>query len=187
MKAVLNFILILLKQCYFHILYMICNYFIPISLLLGCFYNYFHPSFHFGKRVKIRRGINFYGGGRQKGSLFIGENSFINEECFLDYSSKIIIGQQVAVGMRTIILSSSHKIGIDVRCGQTTKKTTIIQDNCWVGAGALIYPGVIIGRGAIISAGEVVRNDVPSNKLLKGGELIEIRMERVEKTSNSCK
>ena len=76
--------------------------------------------------------------------------------------------------MRTLILSSSHKIGNKVRCGLTLKKTTIIEDNCWIGAGVIIYPGITIYSGSIVSAGEIVRKDVPKNKILKNGKLIDI-------------
>lgn len=174
------------KQIYLTVVYFISNYCIPISNFRGKLLGILHPDFNFEKNIKIRKNITFYGGGENKGSLVIKENTFLNEECFLDYLSKVIIGKNVAMGMRTMILSSSHKIGGEVRCGKTVKKTTTIGDNCWIGAGVLIYPGIVIGKGVIVSAGEIVRNDIPSNKILKDGKLTEIRNKN-KKNSNSHK
>ncbi len=119
---------------------------------------------------KIRKNITFYG----KGEFFLGKNSFINEECFLDISSKLIIKSNVAIGMRTTILTSTHKIE-KIRCGQIKRKTTIIEDNVWIGANVVIYPGVIVGKGSVISAGEIVDNNVPENVVLKKGVYIPIK------------
>ena len=128
------------------------------------------------KKVFLRRNITFYG----KGNLYIGEGSFINEECFFDMSSKIYIGKNVAIGMRTIVLSSSHKIGATKRCGSVRRMVTKIADNVWIGANVVIYPGIVIEEGAVIAAGEVVRKNVPSNMLFKNGKISLIDEKKVE-------
>ena len=43
-----------------------------------------------------------------------------------------------------------------------------IGKNCWIGAGALIMPGVTIGEGSVIGAGSVVIKDVPANVVAVG-------------------
>ena len=43
-----------------------------------------------------------------------------------------------------------------------------IGKNCWIGAGALIMPGVTIGDNAVIGAGSVVTKDIPSNVVAVG-------------------
>lgn len=170
---------ILLKQVYLNIIYFFCNCCIPISEWRANFYKFFHPDFYFSRGVKLRKNITFYAGSRLTGKLVIGEKSFLNDECYIDYSSKVIIGKHVAIGMRSIILSSSHKIGNPIRCGVLSKKTTIIKDNCWIGAGAIIYPGITIEEGSVISAGEIVSFDIPQNRLLKNGELVVIRESKI--------
>lgn len=44
----------------------------------------------------------------------------------------------------------------------------MIQDNAWIGTGALILPGVTIGRNAVVAAGSTVTKDVPENTLVAG-------------------
>lgn len=168
-------ILILIKQVYLNILYTVCDKIIIVPILRGTIYNIFHPSFSFAKGVKIRKKVTFYSGSKLKGKLLIGENSFINDECFIDYSSEIIIGSDVAIGMRSLILSSSHKISYPIRCGDLIMKSTIIHDNCWIGANVTIFPGVTIGQGCVISSGEIVRFNLDDNILFKNNTCIPIK------------
>ncbi|MBA4383425.1 MAG: hypothetical protein C0410_01685 [Anaerolinea sp.] len=118
----------------------------------------------------IRKNVTLFG----NGSLHIGNKTMINEECFLDCSGELIIGNNISMGARTVILTSTHKIGFPVRCSDPKRKRTIIGDNVWLGANVLVYPGVIISEGCVISAGEVVRANVGSNLLLKNGRLEKI-------------
>ena len=43
-----------------------------------------------------------------------------------------------------------------------------IEDNCWIGAGSVICPGVTIGRNSVIGAGSVVTKDIPANSVAVG-------------------
>lgn len=118
----------------------------------------------------LRKNITLYG----NGTLFIGKGTLVNEECFLDCSGDIYIEEDVAVGMRTSILTSTHRIGDDKRCGEVKRKKTVIKRNSWIGANVIIYPGVTIGSGCVISAGEVVDKDIEDNMILKNKNLKKI-------------
>ena len=50
----------------------------------------------------------------------------------------------------------------------------------WIGAGVIIFPGVTIGKGSVISAGETVYESVPENVLLKQGKIIKIDEEKLK-------
>jgi acetyltransferase-like isoleucine patch superfamily enzyme len=43
-----------------------------------------------------------------------------------------------------------------------------VEDDAWIGAGAIVFPGVTIGRGAIVGAGAVVTKDVPPHAIVAG-------------------
>ncbi|WP_202171413.1 DapH/DapD/GlmU-related protein [Bacillus sp. USDA818B3_A] len=43
-----------------------------------------------------------------------------------------------------------------------------IGDNCWIGAGSIICPGVTIGDNSVIGAGSVVTKDIPANSVAVG-------------------
>ncbi|EPS9350879.1 acyltransferase [Citrobacter freundii] len=133
------------------------------------------PNIIIGNRCSIRNKVRFYQGKNLSGNLRIGNSVFVNEEVFIDLSSQVIVGNNVSLGMRVMILSSTHSIGNPVRCGSTKRKVTVIGNGCWIGAGAIIYPGVRISDGVVISAGEVVSFDIPENMILKKGLLIPIK------------
>jgi maltose O-acetyltransferase len=80
----------------------------------------------------------------------------------------VSLGNDVLVGNHTIITSASHDVS--ARCFRTTlvAEPISIGNNVWIGAGAIILPGVTIGDGAIIAAGSVVRHDVPERSLVAG-------------------
>ena len=44
----------------------------------------------------------------------------------------------------------------------------VIRRNAWIGAGAIILPGVTVGENAIVAAGAVVKNDVADNTIVAG-------------------
>ena len=50
-----------------------------------------------------------------------------------------------------------------------------IEDNCWIGAGATICPGVHIGENSVIGAGSVVVYDIPANSVAAGNPCKVIR------------
>ena len=151
------------------IIFSILNIFISNDKKRAIFLNKIFSNLNISDNVYIRKNVTFYG----KGDLTIGQNSFINEECFLDISSKLIIKSYVSIGMRTVILTSTHKIE-KIRCGKVKRKITIIEDNVWIGANVLIYPGITIGKGSVISAGEIIDINIPENVLVKNGEHIPI-------------
>jgi len=51
----------------------------------------------------------------------------------------------------------------------------IIQDDAWIGAGAIILPNVTIGKGAVVGAGAVVTKDVPPYTVVAGVPAKEIK------------
>lgn len=53
--------------------------------------------------------------------------------------------------------------------------TVTIEDNCWIGAGVTICPGVTIGENSVIGAGSVVVHDIPANSVAVGNPCKVIR------------
>ncbi len=79
------------------------------------------------------------------------------------------IGDRVAIGPRvSIILSSDANWSLISEQIKPIKSFVILEDDCWIGAGAIILPGITIGKGAIVGAGSVVTKDVPSFVIVAG-------------------
>lgn len=117
-----------------------------------------------GKRCEIR------GKGIFTGDITLGDDVTIGvDSVFLSTDARILIGNKVLFGPHVYIISGNHQINqvgkyiADVQ--QKTEKCdedVIIEDDVWIGAGAIILKGVRIARGSVIGAGSVVtRSTVP--------------------------
>lgn len=99
----------------------------------------------------------------------IGEGSFINDYCYFENAAAITIGREVAFGPGVAVITSSHLIGDrDRRCRRWQPLPVGIGDGCWIGARALILPGVTIGHGTVVAAGAVVSDDCEPDCLYAG-------------------
>ena len=97
----------------------------------------------------------------------IGKNVFINFDCvFLDLGG-ITIEDNVMIAPKVSLLSEGHPVIPENRTSLTTAHIRI-KKNAWIGAGATILQGVIIGENAIVAAGAVVSKDVPDNTIVGG-------------------
>lgn len=99
----------------------------------------------------------------------IGAHCFLNSEIFLDTAASICIGDHVAIGHHTIVITTSHRIG-GAQCRADLRKTApvIIEDGAWIGARVTLLPGVRVGAGAVVASGAVVTRDVLPNTLVGG-------------------
>lgn len=124
----------------------------------------------------IGRGAMFFGMPTYSGvgniykNLIIGERTLINVHCFFDLAATITIGSFVAFGPGVTLLTGTHEIGTAERRATKNlmKKPVHIGDGCWLGAQCVIYPGVTVGDGSIVSAGAIVYKDVPPNTMVGG-------------------
>jgi maltose O-acetyltransferase len=110
----------------------------------------------------------------------IGDNCFVNANCtFLD-CNRITIGANTLIGPAVQLLTSTHAASAAERlifddpddpgrARYVTRALPVeIGPDCWIGAGAIVLPGVSIGAGATIGAGSVVTRPVPANVLAQG-------------------
>lgn len=102
--------------------------------------------------------------------LEFGERVFINQNCtFLDYAG-IRLGNRVMIGPKATFITVGHPVDPEERRGWLTGGPIDVADNVWIGAGAMILPGVSIGRDAVIAAGAIVADDVPPATLVTGAK-----------------
>lgn len=101
--------------------------------------------------------------------VYIGEDLIVTET-LEDRKPHLIIGDRVAIAQRVTIVTSSSpnysRLYDHVRIVRAGKVT--VEDDAWIGAGAIILPNVTIGRGAIVAAGAVVNKDVPDFHVVAG-------------------
>jgi len=85
--------------------------------------------------------------------------------CHIDGRNGIRFGKNVWIGPHVCIISQNHDV-CDLH-KHVKEKGIIIGDNCWIGAGAIILPGVELGEHTIVGAGSVV-----THSFLDGDEVI---------------
>lgn len=101
----------------------------------------------------------------------LGNNTAIGAQSFLGGQGGITIGNDVIMGPQVKIFSENHQYddpAILIRKQGVTRKGVVIDDNCWIGAGATILDGVSIARGCVIAAGSVVTKSIPENSFAAG-------------------
>ncbi|WP_058308617.1 acyltransferase [Gracilibacillus massiliensis] len=101
----------------------------------------------------------------------IGNGTFINSKVRLacHNDAKIIIGENVLIGAGTQLETTNHSINLDSKDKRPAYgESIIIENNVWIGARAIILPGVVIGEGSIVAAGAIVTKNVPPNVIVGG-------------------
>lgn len=99
--------------------------------------------------------------------ITLGKNVFINHACsFLDLGG-ITIEDDVLIGPRVNLITENHPLDPAARQALILKPI-VIRRNAWIGAAAIILPGVTIGENSVVAAGAVVSKDVPANTVVGG-------------------
>ena len=124
---------------------------------------------HFGANVHAGRSIRIGGGGhRDPWATFVaGDLTFIGDEVFLNPCRPLLIGREVYVTQRSMIVT--HNIGHSVLEGFENRfAPVLLEDMSQVGLGAVVYAGCRIGRRAIVGSNSYVVSDIPAGKFAIG-------------------
>ena len=111
-----------------------------------------------GHDVSINRGTEFY--------------------CGLQGRSRIRIGSNVRIAPNVRFHAAGHDP--DHPDLAHTGADILIEDDCWIGAGALVLQGVKIGRGSVVAAGSVVSRDIPPYSIAGGVPARTLRARKIE-------
>ncbi len=101
----------------------------------------------------------------------IGKNCLISEFNVLRGQGGITIGDNVYTAPHVQMAAINHVYSDPTRPiveQGITAQGIVVDDDAWIGAGAIILDGVHVGKGAVIAAGAVVTQDVPAHTLVGG-------------------
>ena len=105
-------------------------------------------------------------GGRH---VHFGRNVYAIFNLTLVDDSQIYVGDYTMLGPNVVIATAGHPLLPELReQGYQYNSPVRVGRNCWIGAGAVIVPGVSIGDNTVIGAGSIVTKDVPANCLAVG-------------------
>lgn len=108
-------------------------------------------------------------------NIELGERVFFNFNCVVLDVCRVRIGSFTLFGPGAQVLTPMHPLDARERRGREFGKPVDIGSDVWVGAGALILPGVRVGSRSVIGAGSVVTRDVPENVFAAGNPCRVIR------------
>ncbi|MBE6631620.1 MAG: sugar O-acetyltransferase [Ruminococcaceae bacterium] len=98
-----------------------------------------------------------------------GKNVYANFGLTMVDDTDIYVGDRTKFGPRVVVATAGHPILPELRQQACQYNISVhIGKNCWIGAGAVIVPGVSIGDNTVIGAGSVVTKDIPSNVVAVG-------------------
>lgn len=109
--------------------------------------------------------------GYHSGRMSIGDGTWIGQQAFLHAAGGISIGRAVGIGIGVKVLTSAHALDqpeLPILESPLRFAPVSLEDGSDIGVGAVILPGVRVGRGAQVGAGAVVSEDVPDYAVAAG-------------------
>ena len=115
---------------------------------------YIEPPFH----------ANFGGA-----HVHFGSDIYVNFNLTCVDDTHIYVGSHTMIGPNVTLATAGHPILPELReRGYQYNMPVRIGENCWIGAGVVVLPGVTIGDNVVVGAGSIVTRDLPSNVVAVG-------------------
>ena len=140
---------------------------IPSSLLRVCLLRAFGATV--GIHVIVKPGVRV----KHPWMLTVGNSAWLGEDCWIDNLAPVSIGNSACLSQSCYICTGNHDWS-DSAFGLIVKPVEI-GAGAWVGARALIAPGVVLGDGAVAAAGSIVTRRIPAWEIHAGNPASFIR------------
>lgn len=146
-------------------LYVLCNYIIanlPCWALRKALYRLLGMKIGRHSRIMMKTVVT------HPWKIAIGDNTTVNEYCYLDGRGGLTLGDNVNIALRSMFVTGTHdsrSATFDYYCEPIT-----VEDNVWVAANAMVLNGCILREGSVICAGAVVspRTECPPWRVYGG-------------------
>lgn len=115
-----------------------------------------------GKGVVLKPSINI----KYPWKLSIGDFSWIGEKVWIDNLGQVDIGRNVCISQGAILLTGNHdyrKQGFDLMIGRI-----VLEDGVWIGAQAMVCPGVVCASHAVLAARSVATQNLSAYQIYQG-------------------
>ncbi|SNS23653.1 galactoside O-acetyltransferase [Noviherbaspirillum humi] len=110
--------------------------------------------------------------------ITVGSHFAVNSGTYINGFGGIEMGSHVLIGSNVTISSGQHPIDgrlPPVFARQSLPKKIVIEDDVWIGAGAVIMPGVRLAQGTVVGANAVVTRDTEPYSIVVGAPAHKIR------------
>lgn len=106
-------------------------------------------------------------------NLVVGDDCWIGEYCWIDNLDKVVIGNNVCISQGAMLLTGNHDYTMSSMPYRNAPIT--IEDGAWVGARAVVCPGVSVHENAILTVGSVATHDLASDSIYQGNPAQKVR------------
>ena len=122
--------------------------------------------------AKIGRGVVIKPGVRVKYPwlLDVGSNSWIGEDCWIDNLAEVVIGSNACLSQGSYLCTGNHDWS-DPSFSLIVKRIEI-KDGAWVGARAMVCPGVTVEECSVVAAGSIVSRTIPRYEIHAGNPAV---------------
>jgi putative colanic acid biosynthesis acetyltransferase WcaF len=136
------------------------SYCVPISAIKVAVLRLFGAQI--GKGVYIKPGLKV----KFPWYLSVGDHCWLGEDLWIDNLATVTIGSHVCVSQGAYLCTGNHDWKTPNM--KLFRKPIALEEGCWIGAKAVLCPGVTIGREAIVTVGAVVTRNVPGHQIWAG-------------------
>ena len=99
----------------------------------------------------------------------IGDGTFVNFNCVMLDGAPITVGDQCLLATGVQLITATHPVApVPRRAAWEQALPVTVADGVWLGAGAIVCPGVSIGENTVVGAGSVVTRDLPAGVVAYG-------------------
>jgi acetyltransferase-like isoleucine patch superfamily enzyme len=135
-----------------------------------------HATLHIGRWAWLGHGTKIR---VHEGEVSIGAKTVMGQECTISAFQHVSIGRECIVADRAMLIDFDHgvvEVERPIRLQGIYKRDVRVGHNVWLGYGACILRGVVVGDNAIIGTSSVVTKEVPANAVVGGAPAQVIRM-----------
>ncbi len=147
-------------------------------------------TFEIGRDARVRLGRwSWVGEGckirAHEGEVLIGAKSVLGQECTISAYQHVSIGRECIVADRVMMIDFDHgvvEVERPIREQGIYKRDVSVGHNVWIGYGACVLRGVVVGDNAIVGTSSVLTADVPSDAVVAGAPARVIRRREAPKS-----
>jgi len=122
-----------------------------------------------GSKVTIKPGVNV----KYPWHLTIGHDTWIGENVWIDCLVPVTIGNNVCVSQGALLLTGNHNYKI--KSFDLITREVVLEDGVWIGAQAIVNPGVVAATHAMLTSGSVANKNLEAYSIYQGNPATKIR------------
>lgn len=155
---------------YFTSVILIRSSIIPFSGIIVAILRLFGAKI--GKDVRIKPGIYIH----YPWKLVIGDHAWL-AACRIENLAHVTIGANCCISQEAMLLTGNHnykKVGFDLMT-----KPIILEEGSWIGARAIICPGVVVKSHAVLTVGSIATKDLEAYCIYQGNPAVKIKIREI--------